>query len=544
MGGLTRTEPHATVHDEVLLARAFLSRAAEPACIPLWQLVREVGPVETVRRLRCGDVEDEMLKALSKRVDAVDPHADLDAARRHDIRLVVPESDEWPHFALAALERTGELRLKEYKSGKRAHADGGEPIPPLALWVRGPLDISTLAIRSVGVVGARSASPYGQRVASDLGYGLALRDFTVVSGGAYGIDAAAHRGALAAEGSTVIVSAGGAERAYPASHQQMFAQAAGRGAIVSESPVGCAPRRARFLTRNRLIAAFATGTVIVEASARSGALNTAAHVDRLDRVMMAIPGPVTSAVSVGCHNLLKSRERCQLVTGVEDVVAIIGSSGEMSAALVQAEQLPAVAPTPGRHRSPALAEIRRRLDELDSLTRAVYDGMPAKREITADELAASCALSVLDVIRNLPALELAGPHRTDPRRLPASPGAMSRTRSTRRAGCDRCRRDDCARRAVLTPGPAARTVTSWQAATRCGTPPSGRAVRARRQARRHRPMKRVTRCHPRWPAPSAISSGTCSSSATARRTPCAPTSVTSSAFSITSRSSVGEPSAT
>lgn len=409
MGGLTRAGAPdvGIVDDEVVLARAFLSRAAEPACIPLWGLVRACGPVEAVRRLRAGDVEDPLLQGLSRRVDAVDPHADLDAAARHGVRLVVPESDEWPHFALSALERTGEARLETFEHGKRTHADGGEDIPPLALWVRGSLDISVLSVRSVGIVGARSATAYGQRVATDLGYGLALRDFTVVSGGAYGIDVGAHRGALAAAGVTVIVSAGGVERPYPPSHRNLFAQAVERGAIVSESPVGCAPRRGRFLTRNRLIAAFATGTVIVEASARSGALNTAGHAERLERPLMALPGPVTSALSVGCHDLLKAH-RCELVTGVDDVVETIGSAGDLSAALAQAADRPAAPPAAGRHRTAAAAELRGRLDELESLARAVYDGMPAQREITPEELATSCALSVLDVIRNLPTLEVAG----------------------------------------------------------------------------------------------------------------------------------------
>ena len=228
-----------------------------------------------------------------------------------------------------------------------------------------------------------------------------------MSGGAYGVDAAAHRGALAADGTTVVVSAGGVERPYPPSHRQLFAQAVGQGAIVSESPVGCVPRRGRFLTRNRLIAALATGTVIVEASARSGALNTARHAQKLARPLMAVPGPVTSAMSVGCHNLMRGDGQCDLVTGVDDVVGLIGSSGDLSDALGNAPPGGAV-PTPGRHRSAASVDLRRRLDELEAVPRAVYDGMPSARTITPDELAASCALSVLDVVRNLPALELAG----------------------------------------------------------------------------------------------------------------------------------------
>ena len=147
--------------------------------------------------------------------------------------------------------------------------------------------------------------------------------------------------------------------------------------------------------------------MIVEASARSGALNTAGHAERLSRPLMAVPGPVTSAMSVGCHDLIRSDRPCDLVAGVDDVVAMIGSSGDLSTAL-EGEPPGGATPTVGRHRSPASVALRQRLDELDPVPRAVYDGLPVRREISVDELAASCALSVTDVIRNLPALELAG----------------------------------------------------------------------------------------------------------------------------------------
>jgi DNA processing protein len=142
-------------------------------------------------------------------------------------------------------------------------------------------------------------------LSADLAYGLSGHGFDIVSGGAYGIDAAAHRAALAAGGSTVIVSAGGLDRPYPSGNAQLFERAADNGLLISESPPGSAPHRQRFLTRNRLIAALSTGVVVVEAARRSGALNTAGHCRLLGRPLMVVPGPVTSAMSAGCHDLLR-----------------------------------------------------------------------------------------------------------------------------------------------------------------------------------------------------------------------------------------------
>jgi DNA processing protein len=157
----------------------------------------------------------------------------------------------------------------------------------------------------VSVVGSRAATSYGGHIAGELSADLGERGWAVISGGAYGIDAAAHRGALAAEGVTIAILACGVDYPYPAGHADLFAAIAAQGLLVSEWPPGSRPARTRFLIRNRVIAALACGTVIVEAGERSGALNTARHAADLGKPLMAVPGPVTSAQSAGCHRIIR-----------------------------------------------------------------------------------------------------------------------------------------------------------------------------------------------------------------------------------------------
>jgi DNA processing protein len=392
-----------SVSDDVLVARAFLNRVSEPDCVPVWIAVRQDGPVETVNAIRSGRARADVLAATASRARGADPQADLEAAHRRGVRLIVPESDEWPHFAMSALEAAGARRAAQYENRRRAALkrghdpapERGELIPPLALWVRGPLDLAPVGVRSVGIVGARAATAYGEEVAAELAYGLAERGFVVVSGGAYGIDASAHRAALAAQGETVLVSAGGLDRAYPSGNAALFERVAESGLLLSESPPGAAPQRRRFLTRNRLIAALSTGTVVGEAAARSGAANTAWHCTELGRPLMAVPGPVTSSMSVGCHRLLAAdQNRAELVTGVNDVLMVIGGASDLPGA-----------GSPVRPREP---DLRDQLDELDATARRVFDGFPARRAIAPEELAATTSLSLFEVIRTLPVLELSG----------------------------------------------------------------------------------------------------------------------------------------
>ncbi|MDE3721595.1 DNA-protecting protein DprA [Nocardiopsis sp. N85] len=237
----------------------------------------------------------------------VDVDALMAASAAAGIRFVAPTDPEWP----------GRLNELQAPGGRRSHG----------LWVRGGGDLRNLCLRSVAIVGARSATAYGEHIAAELAYDLAERSVVVVSGGAYGIDGAAHRAAHAA-GSTVVVLACGLDVDYPRGHAGMFADIARTGVLVSERPVGAVPRAKDFLIRNRLIAALTPGTVVVEAGRRSGALNTASHAVDLHRVLMAVPGPVTSAMSVGCHLLLRDWQ-AGCVTNADDVLAQIGPLGDV-----------------------------------------------------------------------------------------------------------------------------------------------------------------------------------------------------------------------
>lgn len=201
----------------------------------------------------------------------------------------------------------------------------GDLAPPIALWVRGVGALDELCDQAAAIVGARAATGYGLHVAGELGAGLAAAGFTVVSGAAIGVDGAAHRGALAAAGPSVAVLACGVDRSYPAAHEALLERIAATGVIVSEYPPGAVPARHRFLVRNRLIAGLAGGTVVVEAGLRSGAQRTAADACALGRPVMAVPGPVTSGRSAGCHRMI--RDGAVLVTRVEEVLEEVGPLG-------------------------------------------------------------------------------------------------------------------------------------------------------------------------------------------------------------------------
>ncbi|WUD29892.1 DNA-processing protein DprA [Lentzea sp. NBC_00516] len=294
------------------MARAYLSRVAEPYPAALAALVAQVGPVEAAERVRAGEISPSVASQTAARRAEERAHADLAAIAKAGGRLVIPEDEEWPRWPLLALENVG---------GRRC---GGEP---LALWVRGPHFLAEAVDKAVAVVGSRASSGYGEQVAGEFAYGLALAGMTVVSGAAYGIDGAAHRGAFGAGGLTLAVLACGADVAYPAGHQGLLAKVAREGLIVSEYPPGVMPARHRFLTRNRLIAALGGGTVVVEAGRRSGAKNTAAITLALGRPLMVVPGPVTSASSVGCHELLRDG-RAVSVSSVAEIVESVGRFGD------------------------------------------------------------------------------------------------------------------------------------------------------------------------------------------------------------------------
>ena len=303
--------PHGTPGDDAdRLARVVLGQVFEPGYERVVNLVREYGAACFLQMLlsqrTAGDITDQ----AGVRLRDLRPERDLEVAARLGIRVVGPGDPEWP-AALDDLSRADPLQ-----------ECGG---PPFGLWLRGPLRLDQLT-RTVAVVGSRDATTYGVDVASHLSTQLAIAGQAVVSGLAYGIDQAAHRGALAGNGVTVAVLANGLDRAYPPRHQALFDVITRECLAVSELAPGCSPSRSRFLARNRMIAALTQGTVVVEAAIRSGALNTANWAGRLHRHLMGVPGPVTQAQSQGVHHLVRMGA-ATLVTGGADVLEVLGASG-------------------------------------------------------------------------------------------------------------------------------------------------------------------------------------------------------------------------
>lgn len=357
--------------DQERLARAALSRLFEPGDAKLTSLTAELGPVKLHRLLLDQQDVAGVLDDVTTRIATADAERELDRAARLGIRFVIPADAEWP-TQLGALDGAGELQDR-----------GGLPI---GLWVKGPLTLGELDA-SIAVVGARSSTTYGNSVAGEIGAMAARAAMPVISGAAFGIDQAAHRGAIAMDGPTVAVLACGADRVYPAAHAQLLAHIAATGAVVSEAALGCAPQRIRFLARNRLIAALSRGTVIVEAAIRSGALNTANWANRLNRVVLGVPGPVTSATSAGVHQLIRSGG-AGLVTGGAEVLEAVGGAGEH---LLDEPRGP---DTPRDH--------------LSTRHRQVLDAVPVAHGVLCDSVARTAGIGVVEVRTALAYLEKHG----------------------------------------------------------------------------------------------------------------------------------------
>jgi DNA processing protein len=359
------------------MARVALTWIAEPGTRAVHELVRHHGPVTTLEMLLDGDIADDRLRtAVTARLAAGDPRhvaeVALARAERLGARIATPEDPDWP-------TRLDDLMLLDAVGGDRRI--DRETRPPLCIWTRGAWPLAEALGRAVAVVGARAATGYGTHVATELGYGLAERGWTVVSGGAYGVDAAAHRGALTAGGLTVAVLACGVDRAYPAGHAALFDQIAETGLLVSEWPPGAEPLRHRFIIRNRVIAAATAGTVMVEASARSGAKSTLHRALALRRPAMAVPGPVTSAMSVGCHTVLRDYPETRLVTGPADVLEEVGRIGID------------LAPVPRGPEHPR--------DLLDTEAARVLEAVPARRAVGPDEIAGRAGVELRTTLRKL-----------------------------------------------------------------------------------------------------------------------------------------------
>lgn len=271
-------------------ARAAWSMVADPSDTRDHDLVRDFGVVEAVAEVvrRQAPTNREPVPTLEK-VQEQHP----------DVRLIVPGDDEWPEAAETMA------------------------CPPLALWIKGQADVGAALTPSLAVTGARASTTYGEFVSAEMGSEITRAGVTVVTGGAFGIDAAATRGALAVGGAPIVLQAAGVDRPYPAAHATLMqAVIDAGGAIVSEVAPGNSPTRARFVRRNALMGALSTGVVIVEAGARSGALGAAhAAIDALKPVG-AVPGPVTSVVSAGNHDLL-ARNMAYLVTNGREAAGLV-----------------------------------------------------------------------------------------------------------------------------------------------------------------------------------------------------------------------------
>jgi DNA processing protein len=354
-------------------ARAALSAVVEPGVLGVVHRVLSSGAAAAWRAIVAGDAHLDRKGVLARRAVGVDGTQVLACAADLGIRFVCPGDADWPP-ALEAMPAT--------------LGTGPDVVPPpFGLWVRGRGELAEIGPQAVSVVGARAATSYGVRVAADLAADLSTLGWGVVSGAAYGIDAAAHRGALAMAGQTHAVLACGLDIAYPRSHGELLASIAAKGVVISELAPGMKPMRSRFIARNRIIAGLSAGTVVVEAALRSGALSTAHWAVKLGREVMMVPGPVTSQQSAGCHEWIRNKD-ATLVSDAAEVVDAAGRLGIDAASLRVGEDRP--------------------LDRFRADEREVYEWMPAYEPVTTSDLAELSGHSPSFVASSLRKLSSAG----------------------------------------------------------------------------------------------------------------------------------------
>jgi DNA processing protein len=344
------TEPTPT---EERRARAALTRIAEPGDPVVGRWLRQHGPVETLHMLTAQHplpgISQTRTAGYRLRGQRTRPDDDLAAIETLGGRFICPNDPDWP----SQLNDLGDQR-------------------PIGLWAIGPAALRPWALRSIAIVGARACSDYGTHTAATLAADLAEAGWTIISGAAHGIDSAAHRGALAAQGATVAVVACGVDKPYPRGNTELLHRIAQQGLVLAELPPGEHPTRSRFIQRNRVIAALTRGTVVVEAQLRSGSLITARRATALGRITMGVPGPVTSALSAGVHQLL--REEGQIVTDAADIIELTGSIGDDLA--------------PERH-----GPVHPR-DLLAPATAAVLEGLPGHGDADTEHIARAAGTGV------------------------------------------------------------------------------------------------------------------------------------------------------
>ncbi len=383
--------------DEERYARAALTYLAEPGDPWLAVLVRERGAAGALAAIRAGQLpagrrRDTAERAMTRwrlRLAGVPEPDEVAGQLARGLRLITASDAEWPE---------GLAELGDHQ--------------PYAIWLRGAAtDLGAFCRRSVAIVGSRAATAYGSYVAAELAASITARGWTVISGGAYGIDGAAHRGALAARGPTVAVMACGADRPYPVGHKELLDGVAATGAVISEWPPGQGVARLRFLVRNRVIAAISRGCLVVEAGRRSGALNTARHARDLGRPLMAVPGPVTSDLSAGCHSIIRDWQGT-LVTEADEVLEALDGVGALISGPPRkpsgtAITMPSNVPTARSPRDrPTREDLAR--DALDREAAIVLDALPARGGLPTSDVAAKAGLEPATVLARLAVLAVFG----------------------------------------------------------------------------------------------------------------------------------------
>ena len=278
--------------------RMALSFALEPGHQYWSRQIAEFGVRTIYEHLYLGVYDHEKFARVISKVKAFNCDEALNAAHEASSLYITPSDPLWP------------VQLNDLDA------------PPIGMYVKG--NVVALKNRSIAIVGSRNPTPYGTRIAGDFAAGFVDREWDIVSGGAYGIDSAAHRGALVAEGRTIAVIASGIDTPYPSGNSRLFDEICESGAIISEVAPGVPALPHRFLTRNRIIAALSQSTLVVEAAFRSGSLRTARDAAQLLRPVMAIPGPINSPSSEGCHRLIGERA-AELVTSVADACELISA---------------------------------------------------------------------------------------------------------------------------------------------------------------------------------------------------------------------------
>ncbi|MEL4318073.1 DNA-processing protein DprA [Leifsonia sp. YIM 134122] len=334
-------------------------------------LARRMDPAGAADRTRLMKELDDGCSRWRPRLRSGDVVQAIVAAAATRTRLLLPDDAHWPR----GVDDLG------------VHA-------PIALWVRGVDHALRGLSRSIALVGARAASLYGEQIASDAASGLADRGLTIVSGAAYGIDGMAHRSALASDGITVAFLAGGVDRFYPAGHDDLLSRIASVGAVISELPCGSQPTKWRFLQRNRLIAASSQATVVLEAGWRSGSLNTAGHAAALGRPLGAVPGPITSVTSAGCHRLIRDYDAV-CVTSVDEMLELLPDADPTaSGPITSGASATGTGSAGGSVVEPTSDELR------------VLDALSSRSSRGVDEIARRSGLAVAVVAGVLGALDL------------------------------------------------------------------------------------------------------------------------------------------